>query len=80
MVPVGYNQLVQVIQTRDYVVLHTEIVHDARIIPLDGRPHLPQHIRPWSGDSRGHWEGQTLVVETTNFNDKTWNQFNKWNV
>jgi hypothetical protein len=80
MVPGGYNQNVQVIQTRDYVVLHTEMVHDARIIPLDGRPHLPQHFRPWSGDSRGHWEGQTLVVETTNFSDKTWNQFNRWNM
>jgi len=46
-------------------------VHDVRIIPLDGRPHLPPSIRNWMGDSRGHWEGETLVVDTTNFTDKT---------
>ena len=48
-----------------------EMIHEARIIPLDGRPHLPQGVREWLGDSRGHWEGDTLIVETTNFNDKT---------
>jgi hypothetical protein len=53
------------------VVIFVEMLHDVRIIPLDGRPHLPQNIRPWTGDSRGHWEGDTLVVDTANFNDKT---------
>ena len=48
-----------------------EMIHDARIIPLDGRPHLPAHLRFWLGDSVGRWEGDTLVVETTNFTDKT---------
>jgi len=52
-------------------VILNEMVHDVRIIPLDGRPHLPGHVRQWMGDSRGHWGGETLVVETTNFTDKT---------
>ena len=78
MIPVGYNQHVQIVQTRDYVMLHNEMVHTARIIPLDGRPHYPKDIATWSGDSRGHWDGDTLVVETGNFNDKTWNQFSGW--
>jgi hypothetical protein len=78
MIPVGYNQNVQIVQTRDYVMVHNEMVHTARIIPLDGRPHHAQQFQSWSGDSRGRWEGDTLVVETTNFNDKTWNQFSGW--
>ena len=78
MVPVGYNQNVQIVQTRDYVMMHNEMVHTARIIPLDGRPHHQEQFRSWSGDSRGHWEGDTLVVETTNFNENTWNQFSGW--
>ena len=49
-----------------------EMIHEARIIPLDGRPHLPPSIRQWNGDSVGRWEGNTLVVETTNFNGKGW--------
>ena len=53
------------------LVLVTEMVHTVRVIPLDGRPHLDQDIRQWSGDSRGHWEGDTLVVETGNFTDTT---------
>lgn len=61
----GYYQIVQ---TRDHVLLFTESIHDARIIPIDGRPHLPDRIRNWSGDSRGRWENNTLVVDTTNFN------------
>jgi hypothetical protein len=71
IVPQGYNQNVQIVQTRDYVVIVNEMVHDARIVPLDGRPYLPPHIRRWMGDSRGRWEGDTLVVETTNFTEKT---------
>ena len=70
MLPAGYNNNVQIFQAPGYVVLAVEMVHDVRIVPLDGRPHLPPHIRQWLGDSRGHWEGNTLVVGTTNFTDK----------
>jgi hypothetical protein len=62
--PLGYYQIVQ---TPGYVVLFLEAIHEARIIPLNGRAHIPDRLRLWSGDSRGRWEGQTLVVETTNF-------------
>ncbi len=65
--PLGYNQNMQVFQTPDYVVLLTEMVHTARIVPLDGRPALGENIPQWSGDSRGYWEGDTLVVETSSF-------------
>ena len=68
-----YDTLVQLFQTPGYVVLFNEIIHAVRIIPLDGRPHLGPHIRQWKGDSRGRWEGHTLVVETTNFSDPTHN-------
>jgi hypothetical protein len=68
MVPGAYNQNVQIFQASEYVVLLNEMVHNARIVPMDGRPH--GSIRQWSGDSRGHWEGDTLVVETINFTDK----------
>lgn len=71
MAPGGYNNNVQLFQTSDHVVILTEMVHDARIVALDGRPHLPETIRQWSGSSRGRWVGDTLVVETTNFTDKT---------
>jgi hypothetical protein len=63
----GYNAHVQIFQTADYVVLLTEMVHDARIIPLDGRPPLPSNLRQWKGDSRGRWDGDTLVIESRNF-------------
>jgi len=59
------------VQAPGYVVLVSELIHDARIIPLDGRPHLPQSIRHWHGDSRGRWEGSTLVVDTTNYSPKS---------
>jgi hypothetical protein len=62
--PLGYYQIVQ---TPSYVVLFLEAIHEARIIGLDGRPHLPASVRQWQGDSRGHWEGNTLIVDTTNF-------------
>src|SRR5207244_11748313 len=60
----------QIVQAREYVVFFMEVIHDARIIPLDGRPHLPQSVHQWNGDSRGRWEGNTLVVDTTNFSPK----------
>jgi hypothetical protein len=71
MLPGGYNQNVQLFQTRDYVAILNEMVHDARIVPLDGRPHLGDHLRQWMGDSRGRWDGDTLVIETKNFTSKT---------
>ncbi len=71
MLPGGYNNNYQILQTPGYVVILTEMIHDVRIIPLDGRPHLGQNIRQWLGDSRGRWEGNTLVVDTTNLTGKT---------
>jgi hypothetical protein len=68
--PGGYNNNVQIVQTPGYVMLLLEMNHDARIIPMDGRPHLPGSFRMWLGDSRGRWDGNTLVVETTNFTPK----------
>jgi hypothetical protein len=71
MTPPGYNANLDILQGQGYVVVRNEMVHAARLIPIDGvRPHVGEKIRMWSGDSRGHWEGNTLVVETTNFNDK----------
>ena len=63
----GYNSYYQIVQSPDSVVIEMETIHDARIVPLDGRPHLPSSVRTWLGDSRGHWEGDTLVVDTTNY-------------
>jgi len=71
MNPSAYNNVVQLFQTEDHVVLLNEMVHDSRIVPLDNRPHLPPHMRQWHGDSRGYWEGDTLVVETTNYSAQT---------
>ena len=71
MVPGPYNNNYQIVQGPGYVSILVEMIHDARVIPTDGRPHLPQTIRQWMGDPRGHWEGDTLLVETTNFTDKT---------
>ena len=58
-------------QTPGYVVILMEMIHDARLIPLDGRPHIPPTIRQWHGDARGRWKGNTLIVDTTNFNEHT---------
>ena len=69
MTPGGYNQNMQVFQTEDTVVILNEMVHDSRIIPIDGSPRTG--IESWTGESRGHWEGDTLVIETGNFTDKT---------
>ena len=71
IVPGGYNQNMQLFQTPDHVVILNEMVHDARIVPLDGRDPLPEGMRQWMGSSRGHWEGDTLVVETANFTGLT---------
>ena len=70
MMPGFYNHNYQILQTQRYVAILVEMIHDARIVPLDGRPHVGSNIRQWLGDSRGHWEGDTLVVETTNFNGR----------
>ena len=66
MMPVGYNNTYQIVQTPDHVMILVEMIHDARIIPIDGK-HRPDAIRSWMGDSIGRYEGDTLVVETTNF-------------
>ena len=70
LLPHAYNNNIQLLQTPGHVVIVHEMIHDARIIPLDGRPHLPASIRLWMGDSRAHWDGDTLIVETTNFTEK----------
>ena len=70
MISGPYNNNYQILQTPTHVVILHEMIHDARIIPIDGRPHVGQNIRQWFGDSRGRWQGETLVVETTNFTDK----------
>lgn len=69
LLPYSYNSNYQIIQTRDAFVIHAEMIHETRIVHLDGRPHLAQNIRSWMGDSIGRWNGDTLVVDTTNFND-----------
>ena len=75
MLPYAYNSNYRIVQTKDYVAIYVEMVHDTRIIPvvkkLDGRKHLPPSVRLWYGDSIGHWEGDTLVVDTTNFIEKS---------
>ena len=70
MTPSAYNNNMQLFQTPDHVVIVTEMVNTARIVPLDGRPPLPGDLLQWSGESRGHWEGDTLVIETTNLDGR----------
>jgi hypothetical protein len=72
MLPGGYNNGTQIVQTRDYVVISSETIHEARVVPLDGRPHAPAAVRSWTGDPRGRWEGDTLVIDSTNFIDTSW--------
>ena len=71
MLPTAYNNNYRIVQGPGTVMILMEMIHDVRVIPLDERPHLPQVIRQWLGDSRGHWEGNTLVVDTTNFTGQT---------
>jgi len=71
LIPSAYNNNLRIVQAPNHVLLFTEMIHDARIVAIDGSPHLSSDLQKWSGDSRGHWEGNTLVVETTNFTDKT---------
>ena len=66
-----YNNYVQLFEMPNAVIIFTEMIHDARVVWMDGRPHLPPHVKLWLGDSRGRWEGKTLVVDTSNFTDKT---------
>ena len=70
MMPPAYNPAYQIVQSPGYVTILIEMLHETRVIPTDGRPHAPASVRSWLGDPKGHWEGDTLVVETTNFNDK----------
>jgi hypothetical protein len=70
--PAGYNNGYQILQVPGYVVIHYEMIHAARIIPTDGRAHAPSHLRSWDGDSVGRWEGNTLLVDVTNYNGKGW--------
>ena len=72
MFPAGYNNAYQITQIPGFVVIFYEMIHEARIIPINGAGHLPLEVRQWNGDSRGRWEGNTLVVDTTNFNGKGW--------
>jgi len=69
LLPAAYNSNLQIVQGAGYVAIEAEMIHDTRIIPTDGRPHISSSIRQWYGDSVGHWEGDTLVVDTTNFSD-----------
>ncbi len=71
LTPSAYNNNLRIIQSPKHVVIFTEMIHDARIVPIDGSSHLPAEMTKWTGDSRGHWDGDTLVVETTNFTGKT---------
>jgi hypothetical protein len=71
MMPSIYDSNYHIIQTKNYVMIQVEGGRDVRLIPIDGSPHVPDNVRLWLGDSRGHWEGNTLVVDTTNFSDET---------
>ena len=72
MFPAGYNNAYQIVQKPGYMLIHYEMIHEPRIIPIDGRAHLPASVRLWNGDSRGRWQATTLVVDTTNYNDRGW--------
>ena len=69
--PLGYNPNLQIVQSKDTVAITIEMIHDTRIIDMNRKAHLPENVRQWFGDSIGHWDGDTLVIDTTNFTDKT---------
>ena len=71
MTPWAYNSNYRIVQSKNQVAIYIEMIHDVRIIPLDGRAHLPSDVHLWYGDSVGHWEGNTLVIDTTNLSGKT---------
>ena len=71
MLPPPYNDVLQILQMPGYVLVQRELASAPRLISTDGRPHVSETVRAWAGDSRGRWEGDTLVVDTTNFNAKT---------
>jgi hypothetical protein len=70
MLPSAYNNNLQIVQTAEYVLILTEMIHEARIVPVDGRASAPHTVRAWMGRPKGRWEGDTLVVETTNFSEQ----------
>ncbi len=72
MFPAGYNNAYQIVQTPGYVLIYYEMIHEPRIIPVDGRAHAPSSVRSWNGDSSGRWTKTALVVDTTNYNNKGW--------
>jgi hypothetical protein len=72
MLPGGYNNGIRIVQTPGFAMIEVEEIHEARIIPTDGRPHVDPTITAWTGDPRGHWEGDTLVVDSTNYTDRGW--------
>ena len=72
MLPAGYNNAYRILQAPGYVAIYYEMIHDVRIIPVDGRPHLPAVVTQWNGDPRGRWDGNTLVVDVTNYNGRSW--------
>ncbi|MBC7983022.1 MAG: hypothetical protein H7Y02_04120 [Candidatus Obscuribacterales bacterium] len=72
LLPANYNNGYQIVQTPTHIVILAEMIHEARVIPLNGSAHIDSRIKSWAGDARGHWEGDTLVVDTTNFNGKGW--------
>ena len=72
MLPAGYNNGTRIVQTPGFVMIEVEQIHEARIIPMDGRPHADASITTWTGDARGRWEGDTLVVDNTNYTDRGW--------
>jgi len=78
MLPPTYNANLQILQSRDYVVIRHEMIHDDRIIPLDGRPHVGPNIHKLAGDSRGHWEGDTLVVDTVGIQTDAFTQVDRF--